>query len=813
MKAVLHSAVISHSRVDSPRPSRVYYVVIRFVSLLLSLGVLSLYGASAPRACTASIPLGSIQLMVESPGQQPLPLREVNRILPGCKIRYEPRKLGTEEEKEAEIALVISPANDKELIVLPPKPAREPLEWEVTTPVELVALVFGPQGLSGKKVDSLLRRDKEMVAQLADYAEQTAQTEALIEALTATNSRTTSRQNLDAVLTGFAARYGVPMTTLDRNAPLEEQASVLLRAINPALSTYDPLAPQPHMRVQQSAGLAASVAGLFLGNSVGLAAGGAALFVNLRSLLFPNTEFRSSFAQIEQPDDPTIALCAKREAARSKTRIAYLWAHRVPNAPPPAVAFDSEVHIPLGLKYPVKARSEEWKLLDRVRNWQLEREDGSTAIPVSVRPLVDQQALEIDLSKVTLAPGVFRLTGRWDWNVFNVPGKVHLHQLPNEITISRRSQDRLITNTGTVPVELNASNLQFVQKLVLRDTERTKEIALAFDKPAAPTPTLTARIDTTGLKPGMWLLQVAQVGENSVEVPVKVLPPVPVLANTPLRINQGETSQFLQLEGTGLERIQALEADAADVKLDGTKMVASLRQGVAPGLYDLRMHVEGISEPIILPKALRVAGPRPKILDAQISLPTDLSIAPRPGELPAGAFTSIALRVENAGTAMLRLECGESKHTLRPGEQREGMRLSATSGGALFLSLDPAAAGPVGCPVKAIIEDNDTGSSDPKELGSVIRLPRLESFTLTDELIGESVFAGTIKGFDLELLEKTGWDESNGQPVTELPAPVAGEGQKQMLRVGLRWPSPTPRAPLYVWLRGDTAGRQTRLRY
>ena len=68
--------------------------------------------------------------------------------------------------------------------------------------------------------------------------------------------------------------------------------------------------------MQQSGGLAASVAGLFFGNPVALAAGGAALFSNLKTLIFPNTEFRSAFAQTAEKGN--LALCTKNQGAKSQ---------------------------------------------------------------------------------------------------------------------------------------------------------------------------------------------------------------------------------------------------------------------------------------------------------------------------------------------------------------------------------------------------------------------------------------------------------------------------------------------------------------
>jgi len=60
----------------------------------------------------------------------------------------------------------------------------------------------------------------------------------------------------------------------------------------------------------------------------------------------------------------------------------------------------------------------------------------------------------------------------------------------------------------------------------------------------------------------------------------------------------------------------------------------------------------------------------------------------------------------------------------------------------------------------------------------------------------------------LEMIEKMGWDDSNGLDVSGLPAPLPGPGLKQSIHANL--PDPlSPDTVLYVWLRGDTKGRST----
>jgi hypothetical protein len=72
-------------------------------------------------------------------------------------------------------------------------------------------------------------------------------------------------------------------------------------------------------------------------------------------------------------------------------------------------------------------------------------------------------------------------------------------------------------------------------------------------------------------------------------------------------------------------------------------------------------------------------------------------------------------------------------------------------------------------------------------------------------------YAAILTGMDLQNIAKVGWDAANGADVTDLPTPIPGQGLKQSLHVTLPAPVPTEHAPLYDWLRGDTAGRLTNI--
>ena len=142
-----------------------------------------------------------------------------------------------------------------------------------------------------------------------------------------------------------------------------------------------------------------------------------------------------------------------------------------------------------------------------------------------------------------------------------------------------------------------------------------------------------------------------------------------------------------------------------------------------------------------------------------------------------------------------------------------GASLTSAGPGALYLSADPGAVGYPGCQLSATVIVDPDGRSDPFILGRVVRVPRLDKFTLTSEKAGDASYIGAVDGRDLDVIEKAGWDATNGLPVDSIPTPVAGEHPSQSLRLALPWPAPAPHAPLYIWLRGESQGRKTSVTY
>jgi hypothetical protein len=231
------------------------------------------------------------------------------------------------------------------------------------------------------------------------------------------------------------------------------------------------------------------------------------------------------------------------------------------------------------------------------------------------------------------------------------------------------------------------------------------------------------------------------------------------------------------------------------------------------------MEVHGIHRPIQISDALQVVGPRPKILSARASFNQQTDVALREGEIPAGLAVSFAIQTGNAGERpALEVSCRNSNLTkralvLRPGDREGSTQLDIVGEGVLYLSVDPGAVGQSGCELTATLSDASTGSSDPYLIGRVIRLPQISKFSLTDQKLSPPLYSGTLTGRDLQLIEKTGWNEREGYGVQGIPTPLAGNPQEQILKIALPWPPPTPQAPVYIWLRGEREGRKSKANY
>jgi hypothetical protein len=399
--------------------------------------------------------------------------------------------------------------------------------------------------------------------------------------------------------------------------------------------------------------------------------------------------------------------------------------------------------------------------------------------------------------------------------------------------ISPASQDRLITGTGTVEVELAGADFEFVERAAIAVAGQSRNlIALPFtlqtDDTATSTLTGQVIVDTSILRPGGHMLVLTQRNGAAQNVPLTVHPPTPTIGELPLRANVGEDRQTLRLHGTALERVDRIVSPDAAWALEPVPrgshdlterdVVIRLGPGAKPGDHlQVSLIVAGLHAPVEIPGAVLVLNRRPIVAAVDVSFAGQRSTELRPGEVPIGVPVGFAIRADGLGShPSVQLTCrGEPTPslTLAAGQRSGTARLDRTGQNTLFVSLDPGNIVASGCVLEAAVVDMSTGASDPHSLGRAVRLPRIESFTLTSEKIDGTLYAGALSGESLELVERTGWTPDAGWPVAGVATPSPGHPGNETLRIALPWPSPSPQAPLYIWLRDETEARRTSAKY
>ena len=773
-------------------------------------------------SCPAGAPLGAIDLQVRSPDRpDALPFQSINRLSEGDTILYSPIKHGA-QKRPGEVALVLVPARrdpkDDALVVTDPKPADKSAEWKVSQSMSLAVLVYGPDGLNKKKVRGFLSQDDQLIAQLADYAEKTSQTESLLAALSDAGS---SSASMNAALGGFASQYGLAVQ-IDKNAPPAVQAQTLFSTLNPQLATYNPLGSSTAERVGQTASVATAAATLFFGSPIGLAAGGTSMLLELRYIAFPGTQFRSSFAQPRAGDG--LNLCGQRGPLPPHTRAAYVWATRIPNTPAPEIKIGDANYIPSNQNtaVPVEVPDTEWKYLQRARAWTLASADGRK-LPVKVIKLGNQRSIELNLQNAEVPPADYQLSAFWDWQSFTAKGHIYVRPLSDfkGAKLESASHDRLLARNGKIPITVTGSDFQFTTKVELKKVG--DEFATAEPVPfilpkglhLGPQASMDVQIDTTNLDPGPYELLISQGDAKSYPVNLHVLPEAPKIANLPILVNQGVPTQHYVLKGERLDLLKKLVASDASIDLGPSSgggaertITLQLKGDVRPGTRAaIAADLIDRNAPLTLPGALEITGPLPVIASSKLSLPTGMAMALLPEEFPAGYTFVAMLDVKNiVPTSMLRLACAEgvgAHPALHLGEQNAVGNLQQLSQDQLFLSYDTSAF-PSGCTLEAILDNGNGGTSQPFRLAHIIRLPRVDSF----QAAAKPMTGYQLTGSNLEMIAKVGWDQNTGIDVQDLPVPIPGQGQQQSLSVSLPDP-PNPRAPLFVWLRGESTGRLT----
>ncbi len=568
------------------------------------------------------------------------------------------------------------------------------------------------------------------------------------------------------------------------------------------------------------------------------------MLLDLRSIAFPGTQFRSSFAQ---PASKGLHLCGQRGTVPPHTRIAYVWAMRIPNTGSPKIRIGPANSLPLGQKteVPVEVSSADWKYVQRARKWTIEDAKGKQT-ELKVLKVGNERALEIELPEKSksLTPGDYQLKADWDWTPFQTTGVLHLRPLSDfkDTKMDPTSQNVLLAQTGKVPITLRGDDFEFTKKVEIERigdefaTPETVRFLLPKGPRLGPQESMDVQVDTGALNPGPYKLLITQQDGESHSVNVQVLAAAPKLDNLPILVNQGVSAQHYVLKGERLNLLAKLTAPNATLELGpavaGGKerdVTVHLDGNSAPGMTTpIEADLADRGEKLKLAEALQITGPLPAIASSQLSLPKDLDVSLLPNEFPAGYTLTAILDVRNVeAKSQLRLACADDvgvHAALQVGAQSSSASLQKISQDQLFLSFDTSGF-PAGCALTASLDNGRGGHSQPFTIARLIRLPRILSITpvvaavVVSTQVAANGAAGStvptagprsfeITGYDLEMIGQLSWDAKAGVEVSGLPAAIPGQGQRQSLLVNLPDP-PATGAPLYLWLRGETAARTT----
>jgi len=429
------------------------------------------------------------------------------------------------------------------------------------------------------------------------------------------------------------------------------------------------------------------------------------------------------------------------------------------------------------------------------------------------------------------------LAAKWDWSPIQVKGTIHVHSFANlaNAGITPASRDALITGRGPVPVELTGADFEFVEPAATLQSLNGKKlmdlvITLPKGQQQGEQTTIETVIDTTKLAAGTYTVAIKQENGATGNVSLTVHPRNPELTQVPVRVNIGEPQQTVTLHGKHLERMEQIISPGAQWTLAAVpkgandlskrsatvKLDATIRAG---DNLNAELAVPGLEEPLKVEDIATVVGARPKIVSATKSFASRAGVELRDGEVPSGGSANFALNVENVDARpIIQVACNKDQRTrksvtLNPGEKSDFASFDVTGPGSLFLTLEPGMIGDSGCELVAQVTETETGTSDKFVLGRVIRLPHIDKLDLTDQKVADNAYSGILTGQDLQLIEKTGWAAATALAVQGIPTPVPGNPQEQTLNISMPWPPPSPKAPLYIWLRGETQPRQTTVRY
>lgn len=710
------------------------------------------------------------------------------------------------------------------------------------------------------------------ITQLANYADLKSEADASRIEVTSWEEPSNARL-LDTVLREFSARYNVDLPRLETKAAAHERWTQLLRTVIPDLIVDDQAHQQAHVDAGRVARVAASLTGLLLGNWAPVVTGVAALFKHFANI-FRGAPADFQAALIQKTHSNKLIYMYSPEYQKPEN-VVYIGAVRIPSLNNPAtVKVCPDEHLAIGQKSLLRVKNSTSQLY-RARSWRLINEDKrenkrTSSIQVSQ---VSLNTLELDTSKMhSLKEGNYILEADWDWDSLRTT-QFRLHSLPEADsvpTIDSRSMDALVKGSGSVRVELTEMDFQFVKRVELYESsvepsdEKWQEVTgpsvFSWVHPnessTGQAPSMDAaqryfrlskrndkgkrvklafNVDPSKLSSGTYQLRISQSGTQPKNIPLKVHPPLPKISNLPLVINEGQDNQ-LTLKGKGLERIEYIKIGEDKFTIEQGSVTIKMKReehGAEEGnCLPFQIKVRDLHNTI--PRdCVKVLGPRPHIVESKEVIPPGAKLGLHDGEreIPAGALVGFYIKVNDLSSQpSLELACMrsgqvfQSELTLNPGQQERTATLDLIGEDTLFLSLDPGNLSVRDCSLYGRVTDRIRGSSNLHLLGRVTHLPRIERFVLTRKLITARTscspgtedklrYEGILTGEQLHEISRAGWNTEDSCAVMGIATAKSEDSQKQTLRIVLSWSPPEPHAPVFIWLRGESKGRATGVRY
>ncbi|MGH9534264.1 MAG: hypothetical protein ACRD2E_05345 [Terriglobales bacterium] len=790
--------------------------------------------AWAQGRCPGGDLLTGFRLMVAPAAGGPmLPLTQISDLRAGEMLWYLPNGELPQWRNSARVALLLIPsAEDAENArVLAVHRADRPAAWVVPEPVAAVALMFGPHGFNAKTIHKLAAAHPELIRSFIAYASQATRVEALVALLSRYEQSRPGSLNLQAMLHQYSERYGIKLPKINPAQPPEETATELLHAVAPP-TAQEGASPHAALAVD-SQSAAAAVASLYFSpvlGVMGVASSSVPLVKALHGMIFPGTAFRGAFAVPGLDEQSGMALCTTNASPQAHARLAYLWIAEVPGDSPPGIHLLGTVSIQAGWPAAVTLtcdRVAQLRAIMRARGWALIREGshGGQRYPISVEVLnvgVRTDKVRLDLRQAEVPPGRYRLATAWDWTPVVAQGTVQVRP-EAQLAHARLAPGAppLVSGRGAVTYTLTGADFSLVHRAELLPSAGGTAVPVTCLHRGAVG--LAVKIDAHHLAAGAYQLRLQSADGQTAELPLRVLPPNPSLAGLPLTVHLGAARPTVWLRGRHLEQILRVSSPGATWTLGRGNNSTSRPATIVPGaglavgqLLPARLYLAGRAAPITVPDAIKIAPPLPAIASIE-QAPYQGAVALRPGEIPANAMVSFSVVASHAGDdPTFQLACQDAAADrgdlrLQPGETAAAGpgQLESAGSGLYYLALLPGRIGRSGCQLQLTISAPGAGDSAPKLLGRIVQMPVLRRFELSSQLAGPGEYAGALTGMNLQMIAATGWDAAHGVPVTAVPTPADGPPGTQRLSIALPWPPPEPHAPLYIWLRGESTGRET----